>query len=270
MLAARWRWNLTRALVLPRARGGKRRPIHLQRMEADDLLAAVWPSLAACQENAAAGPVDGARSRAGAPDRGRLPARRALGGGPGRPVVEGGVGAGRRAHGGVVRALAPVARDSERASLHLPRRGAAGGTAYPRPLVAPWPGRARPQRAARAGRRAGRAGSRRSGPRARPGAAAPSAAPTSCTTCCSRSWPVARCRSGRPGSRRWSPTAVPPIVDGCWVATEQREAAAALRRGRRGRGGLRRRASPAGRPGHRVASSRQMRRCPPGRPWGHR
>ena len=36
---------------------GKRRPIHLQRMEADDLLAAVWPSLAACQENAGAGPV---------------------------------------------------------------------------------------------------------------------------------------------------------------------------------------------------------------------
>jgi ATP-dependent Lhr-like helicase len=57
MLAARWRWNLTRALVLPRQRGGKRRPIHLQRMEADDLLSAVWPSLAACQENAAPGPV---------------------------------------------------------------------------------------------------------------------------------------------------------------------------------------------------------------------
>ncbi len=57
MLAARWRWNLTRALVLPRSRGGKRRPIHLQRMEADDLLAAVWPGLAACQENAPPGPV---------------------------------------------------------------------------------------------------------------------------------------------------------------------------------------------------------------------
>jgi ATP-dependent Lhr-like helicase len=57
MLAARWRWNLNRALVLPRQRGGKRRPIHLQRMEADDLLAAVWPSLAACQENAAGGPI---------------------------------------------------------------------------------------------------------------------------------------------------------------------------------------------------------------------
>ncbi len=57
MLAARWRWNLNRALVLPRARGGKRRPIHLQRMEADDLLAAVWPGLAACQENAPPGPL---------------------------------------------------------------------------------------------------------------------------------------------------------------------------------------------------------------------
>ncbi len=57
MLTARWRWNLNRALVLPRMNGGKRRPIHLQRMEADDLLAAVWPGLAACQENAPPGPV---------------------------------------------------------------------------------------------------------------------------------------------------------------------------------------------------------------------
>ncbi len=57
MLAARWRWNLTRALVVPRSRGGRRRPIHLQRMEAEDLLATAWPSLAACQENAAPGPV---------------------------------------------------------------------------------------------------------------------------------------------------------------------------------------------------------------------
>jgi ATP-dependent Lhr-like helicase len=57
MLAARWRWNLNRALVVPRSRGGQRRPIHLQRMEAEDLLAATWPALAACQENAAPGPV---------------------------------------------------------------------------------------------------------------------------------------------------------------------------------------------------------------------
>ncbi len=57
MLAARWRWNLNRALVVPRSRGGQRRPIHLQRMEAEDLLAASWPALAACQENAGPGPV---------------------------------------------------------------------------------------------------------------------------------------------------------------------------------------------------------------------
>jgi ATP-dependent Lhr-like helicase len=57
MLASRWRWNLTRALVVPRSLSGKRRPIHLQRMESDDLLAATWPALAACQENAAPGPV---------------------------------------------------------------------------------------------------------------------------------------------------------------------------------------------------------------------
>jgi ATP-dependent Lhr-like helicase len=57
MLAARWRWNCNRALVVPRSRGGQRRPIHLQRMDADDLLAAAWPALAACQENAGAGPI---------------------------------------------------------------------------------------------------------------------------------------------------------------------------------------------------------------------
>jgi ATP-dependent helicase Lhr and Lhr-like helicase len=57
MLAARWRWNCNRALVVPRSRAGQRRPIHLQRMDADDLLAAAWPALAACQENAEAGPI---------------------------------------------------------------------------------------------------------------------------------------------------------------------------------------------------------------------
>ncbi|HEY8080456.1 MAG TPA: DEAD/DEAH box helicase, partial [Acidimicrobiales bacterium] len=56
MLGARWRWNVARALIMPRATTRGRRPIHLQRMEADDLMAATWPSLAACQENAPAGP----------------------------------------------------------------------------------------------------------------------------------------------------------------------------------------------------------------------
>ncbi len=55
MFQARWRWNCTRALVVPRARSGQRRPIHLQRMEAEDVLAAAWPALAACQDNARQG-----------------------------------------------------------------------------------------------------------------------------------------------------------------------------------------------------------------------
>jgi len=57
MLAARWRWNCNRALVVPRSRNGRRRPIHLQRMEAEDVLAAAWPALAACQDNAPGGPL---------------------------------------------------------------------------------------------------------------------------------------------------------------------------------------------------------------------
>jgi len=58
MFASRWRWNCSRALIVPRSRGGHRRPIHLQRLEADDVLAATWPSLVACRENAPAGPIE--------------------------------------------------------------------------------------------------------------------------------------------------------------------------------------------------------------------
>src|SRR5207245_8668991 len=49
--ATRWRWNVTRALQLRRAVKGQRVPPHLQRMRADDLLAAVFPAQTACQEN---------------------------------------------------------------------------------------------------------------------------------------------------------------------------------------------------------------------------
>ncbi len=52
MFAARWRWNLNRALVVLRYRGGRRNPPELQRMEADDVTAAVFPALSACQDNA--------------------------------------------------------------------------------------------------------------------------------------------------------------------------------------------------------------------------
>ncbi|MDQ4097442.1 MAG: DEAD/DEAH box helicase, partial [Actinomycetota bacterium] len=51
MFQARWRWNLNRALVVLRFRGGRRNPPPIQRMESDDLLAAVFPQAAACQDN---------------------------------------------------------------------------------------------------------------------------------------------------------------------------------------------------------------------------
>ncbi|HZR25573.1 MAG TPA: DEAD/DEAH box helicase [Vicinamibacterales bacterium] len=47
----RWRWNTTIALAVPRNRGGKKVPPQLQRMMADDLMAAAFPDAAACLEN---------------------------------------------------------------------------------------------------------------------------------------------------------------------------------------------------------------------------
>jgi ATP-dependent Lhr-like helicase len=57
MFASRWRWDLNRSLAILRFRGGKKNPLPIQRMEADDLMAAIFPALAACQENAAPGPI---------------------------------------------------------------------------------------------------------------------------------------------------------------------------------------------------------------------
>lgn len=47
----RWRWVATRSLALPRFRNGKKIPPNILRMLADDLLAAVFPDAAACQDN---------------------------------------------------------------------------------------------------------------------------------------------------------------------------------------------------------------------------
>jgi ATP-dependent Lhr-like helicase len=58
MFAARWRWNLNRALAVLRMRGGRKNPPAIQRMESDDLMVAVFPVLAACQENVPAGPME--------------------------------------------------------------------------------------------------------------------------------------------------------------------------------------------------------------------
>ena len=58
MFAVRWRWNLNTSLAVLRMRGGKKNPPAIQRMEADDMMAAVFPTLAACQENVAPGPIE--------------------------------------------------------------------------------------------------------------------------------------------------------------------------------------------------------------------
>jgi ATP-dependent Lhr-like helicase len=47
----RWRWSATLSLAVPRNRGGARVPNQLQRMYAEDLLAAAFPDAAACQDN---------------------------------------------------------------------------------------------------------------------------------------------------------------------------------------------------------------------------
>lgn len=54
----RWRWNAMRALAMRRRSGGKKIPPHLQRMRAQDLLAAVFPAQVACQDNHGGGPIE--------------------------------------------------------------------------------------------------------------------------------------------------------------------------------------------------------------------
>jgi ATP-dependent Lhr-like helicase len=48
---ARWRWDAGRALQLLRFQRGKKVPPQIQRTRSDDLLASVFPQVAACQEN---------------------------------------------------------------------------------------------------------------------------------------------------------------------------------------------------------------------------
>jgi ATP-dependent Lhr-like helicase len=51
VFGTRWRWDANRALALLRFQGGKKVPPQIQRMRSDDLLASVFPDVAACQEN---------------------------------------------------------------------------------------------------------------------------------------------------------------------------------------------------------------------------
>ena len=56
MFANRWRWNAARALAVERFSRGKKVPMQIQRMRAEDLLGAVFPDQVMCQDNRA-GPV---------------------------------------------------------------------------------------------------------------------------------------------------------------------------------------------------------------------
>lgn len=53
MFTVRWRWNATISLAIPRFRGGKKVPPQLQRIQAEDLVAVVFPDQLACLENVA-------------------------------------------------------------------------------------------------------------------------------------------------------------------------------------------------------------------------
>jgi ATP-dependent helicase Lhr and Lhr-like helicase len=57
MFDNRWRWNATRALAVKRHNGGRKVPVALQRMRAEDLLAAVFPEQVMCQDNRT-GPIE--------------------------------------------------------------------------------------------------------------------------------------------------------------------------------------------------------------------
>ena len=53
MFMTRWRWVAGVALALPRFRGGKKLPAPLARMDAEDLITAIFPDQLACAENLA-------------------------------------------------------------------------------------------------------------------------------------------------------------------------------------------------------------------------
>lgn len=52
LFPTRWRWDANRALALLRFIGGRKVPPYIQRIRAEDLLAAVFPDAIACQDNA--------------------------------------------------------------------------------------------------------------------------------------------------------------------------------------------------------------------------
>ena len=58
MFNVRWRWNLNRSLTVLRFKGGRKNPAPIQRLESDDVMAAVFPALVACQNENPTGPIE--------------------------------------------------------------------------------------------------------------------------------------------------------------------------------------------------------------------
>lgn len=58
LFLTRWRWNVTRSLVVPRFSKGRKTPPPLLRMRADDALAAAFPEVLACPETLPGGDVE--------------------------------------------------------------------------------------------------------------------------------------------------------------------------------------------------------------------
>ncbi|MFN3241182.1 MAG: DEAD/DEAH box helicase [Planctomycetota bacterium] len=58
LFQARWRWNVTRSLLVERFRSGGKVPAPLLRFRADDALATAFPAAQACPETLPGGPID--------------------------------------------------------------------------------------------------------------------------------------------------------------------------------------------------------------------
>ncbi len=159
MFEARWRWDTSRALAVLRFAGGRKVPPPIQRMRSDDLLAAVFPDQAACQENIVGDiripdhPLVNETIKDCLHEAMDLDGLKRL-------VERIGSGAHQDRRDRHARAVAVLARDSQRQSVRLSGRCAAGGAASARRADAAhdWAGRRR-RRGARSG------GDRRSGGR---------------------------------------------------------------------------------------------------------
>ena len=190
MFTARWRWNANISLALPRFRGGRRSPAPLQRMRAEDLMAAVFPDQVACAEN-----IVGDRE---IPDHPLVRQtiddclHEAMDIDGLERLLRGWRRRDRRRRARPARALAARARDPHRAAVRLSRRRAAGRAPH-----AGGDGAALARRRRRGRSRPARCRSHRAG--ARGGVARGRRTPTSCTTRCSGS---ASCIDGRDRARR--------------------------------------------------------------------